>query len=186
MTDDLSKMQVEANEKRRKIEDICGQIILQTLNKFKELCTTMLDIVEKHSTLFSDLSHKHIGYLSRIPPPVAVPPALSAEASRDNSVERISSHPQHSYDHLRPPKLSDEVSSSEVSEWKERFKAWFRLLCCQNSMHHDLDFLRYTILASVEKNWPATLLSNQECKNAKIDDFFAIIDSTLLIQIPCM
>ena len=129
------------------------------------------------------LPQKNISYLSRIPDPV---PAPSAQTSRDHSVERIPSHPQQSYDHLRPPKLLDEASPSEVSEWRERFKAWFKLLWCQNSMHHDLDFLRYTILASVEKNWPATLLSNQECKNAKIDDFFAIIDSTLLIQIPCM
>ena len=133
---------MEANEKRRNVDDMCGQIILQTkriddlvkegtnnpkwmieeqckklktfldrgealgnelvntcnsinqnvqlailfapdqqtLKKYKELSTTMLDIVEKHSTLFSYLSHKHIGYLSRIPEPLDVPPAAHKPA----------------------------------------------------------------------------------------------------------
>ena len=57
----------------------------QTINKYKELYATMLDIIAKHQNLFSDLSHKHMSYLSMIPDPSAT----SAQTSRD---------------HLRPPK----------------------------------------------------------------------------------
>ena len=47
----------------------------KTLNKYKELSKTMLDKIENQQTLLSDLSYKHMGYLSRIQDPVAAPPA---------------------------------------------------------------------------------------------------------------
>ena len=51
-------------------------------------------------------------------------------------------------------------------------------------MGHDLDFLRYTIQPTVEKNWSAILLNSPESKNAKIDKIFLINDCTMLMKNP--
>ena len=116
-----------------------------------------------------------MNYLSMIPDPsAAIPAPSSTQTSKENSVERILSHPQQDYDHLRPSKLSYEADPPEVTRWKETFTIWFKKMCAPASIDHDMDYLRYTVLSMVEKIWSSTLQSHQECKKAKIDKIFAI------------
>ena len=71
----------------------------------------MIDTIGKHQNLFSDLSYKHRNFLRLIPDPATIGPLPPiAASSRDDSVERITSHPKQNYDHLKPSKLSDDAS----------------------------------------------------------------------------
>ena len=88
------------------------------------------------------------------------------------------------FDHLRPEKLTEDAEQEEVTIYKQAFKVWFTEVCGTNGIDTDLNFLKVSVLSTVDKSWQTILNSNPDINGAKLEDVFKIIDRTMLVRKP--